>query len=225
MNLWNSALNLLFPYKCPFCQRILEREDALLCSICQKELPWLLEKTAQRKVDVTEGCLSPLAYRKKVPEAVHRYKFGGCRSYSRTFGVLMAQCIQDHGAGPFDLVTWAPLSRKRLRERGFDQAEHLAQKVGGQLALPVASVLEKVRHTQAQSDLKEESRRRANALNAYRLRESAEVQGKAILLIDDVVTSGATLSECARILLQSGASSVYCLTLAQAKPGGNHQKN
>jgi len=122
-------------------------------------------------------------------------------------------------------VTWAPLSRKRLRERGYDQAEILARGVGDQLSIPAVSLLEKVRHTQAQSDLKEESRRRANALNAYRLKPGAVVAGKSVLLVDDVVTSGATLSKCARVLLQAGAESVHCLTLAQAKTGENHHKN
>lgn len=225
MKLLNSALNLLFPYKCPFCQRILEEQEQVLCLECQKRLPWLLDKMAQRKVDLTEGCLSPLAYRGEVPEAVHRYKFGGRQSYGRAFSRLMGQCLQDHGMTAFHLVTWAPLSKKRLRERGYDQAEILARGVGGQLGIPVVSLLEKVRHTQPQSDLKEESRRRANALNAYRLKPGAEVAGKSVLLVDDIVTSGSTLSECARVLLQAGAGAVYCVTLAQAKPGDNHQKN
>ena len=225
MKLLESVLNLLFPYKCPFCQRILEDQRAILCPECQKELPWLLDNRAERKVDLTEGCLSPLAYRGKVPEAVHRYKFGGRQSYGRTFGVLMSQCLQDHDRTSFDLVTWAPLSRKRLRERGFDQAEILARGIGDQLSIPVVSLLEKVRHTQPQSDLKEESSRRANALNAYRIKADREISGKSVLLVDDIVTSGATLSECARILLQSGVKSVYCLALAQAKTGDNHHKN
>ena len=225
MKLLNGALNLLFPYKCPLCQRILEEQGEVLCPECQKKLPWLLDNRAERKVDLTEGCLSPLAYRGDVPDGVHRYKFGGRQSYGRTFSTLMSQCLQDHGKTSFDFVTWAPLSKKRLRERGFDQAEILARGVGDQLGLPVVSLLEKVRHTQAQSDLKEESRRRANALNAYRIKPGTQVAGKSVLLVDDIVTSGATLSECARVLLQAGAKSVHCLTLAQAKTGDNNYKN
>lgn len=219
MNLWTGALDLLFPDKCPFCQTILEEKGALLCPDCQTTLPWLGEGTKERRVDFTKGCLSPLAYRGRVPEAVRRYKFTRVRSYGRTFGILMAQCVQDRIKEPVDAVTWVPLSRKRLRERGFDQAELLARRIGEGLALPIIPTLEKVRHTGAQSDLETESARRANALGAYALRPGTDVTGTRLLLVDDVVTSGATLSECARVLLEGGAAEIWCVTLSQARGG------
>ena len=129
----------------------------------------------------------------------------------------MAQCAQDRLKETPDLLTWAPLSRKRLRERGYDQAELLARTAGRALDLPAAALLQKRRHTQPQSGLEEESDRRANALGAYELLPGGKLEGKRVLLVDDVVTSGATLSECGRVLLQRGAAAVYCLTLAQAR--------
>jgi len=219
MNLWSWMLDLLFPPKCPFCQKILEDPRAPLCPNCQPKLPWLEGKQAERKVDFTDGCFSPLAYRGTVPEAIRRYKFARVRSYSQPFGLLLAQCIQDHRKEEADSVTWAPLSRKRLRERGFDQAELLAREVGKQLGLPVFPALKKVRHTEPQSGRKDEAARRANALNAYALLPGAEVEGKRLILVDDVVTSGATLSECARVLRQAGAKRVCCAALAQAREG------
>lgn len=215
--IWNQALNLLFPQKCPFCRLLLEHSQDLLCRECQSKLPWLTGKGAERRVDFSKGCVSPLTYRGAVPDAVRRYKFGGFKSYKRSFGALMAQCAQDQFNETADILTWAPLSRKRLRERGYDQAELLAREIGAVLGLPVLPTLEKVRHTKPQSDLTEESARRANALGAYAALPGVDVAGKGIILVDDVVTSGATLSECARVLLESGAKWVWCLTLAQAK--------
>lgn len=214
MRLWTGALDLLFPPKCPFCQRILEEPRWPLCPDCQETLPWLGGE--EKKVDFADGCYSPLAYREQAIEAVHRYKFGGVRAYAQPFGTLMAQCVRDYVHGELDGITWAPLSRKRRRERGFDQAELLARQVGKELSLPVASVLVKSLHTQPQSGLDNAAARRANALGAYGLLPGKEVADKRLLLIDDVITSGATLSECARLLRQAGAQQVYCVTLVQA---------
>lgn len=213
-------LDLLFPIKCPFCGKILRDPESVVCAICQQQLPWLTGDTGQRSIEFALGCCSPLAYRDKVPQAVKRYKFKRVRACSVPFGRLMCQCIQDHVPGNFDGVTWAPLSRRRLRKRGFDQAELLAREIGKGLGLPVFPTLKKTQHTNPQSHLKDEAARRANALGVYELLPEAQIAGKKLLLVDDVVTSGATLGECARLLKQAQAS-VYCVTLAQARGEGN----
>lgn len=216
MRVWNIFLDLLFPPKCPFCCGVLDDPRASLCPGCQPVLPWLEKKQALRKVAFTAGCYSPLEYRDRVRESIHRFKFGSVRAYAAPFGALMAQCVSDHGEINADLVTWAPLSRKRLRQRGYDQAGLLAREVGERLDLPVVRTLNKNRHTQRQSDLHDHAQRRANVLGAYVLRPGADVRGKRVLLVDDVVTSGATLSSCAKVLHQAGAEEVWCVTLAQA---------
>lgn len=216
MKVWSGAKEVLFPTKCPFCRKILERPEDLICPDCQRHLPWLTGKAAERKVDFADGCFSPLSYRDRVPEAVHRYKFGRVRAYGRPFGLLAAQCAQDHLTQCPDILTWVPLSRNRLRERGFDQSELMARAAGETLGLPVAPTLQKTRHTGAQSALEEEQARRANVRGAYALLPGADVAGKKLLLMDDVVTTGSTLAECARTLLLGGADQVWCLTLARA---------
>ena len=217
MSARERVLDLIFPPKCPFCQSILEEPRAPVCRICQPKLPWLEGKAGERRVDFADGCFSPLAYRDRVPEAVHRYKFSRVRALGKPFGVLMAQCLDgrlDKGA---DLICWAPLSRQRLRERGFDQAELMAREVGRLLSIPAGPALQKVRNTAPQSELEEESARRANARGAYDVLPGADLTGKRVVLVDDVVTSGSTLSECAALLRQQGAEEVWCLTLAQAR--------
>lgn len=224
MRVREKVLDLLFPPKCPYCQKILDDPRAPVCPECQPRLPWLEGKAGERRIDFADGCFSPLAYRDAVPGAVHRYKFSRVRALGKPLAALMAQCLSSRLPEGADLITWAPLSGKRLRERGFDQAELLAREVGRLLSIPAAPALEKTRNTGPQSELEEESARRANARGAYALLPGADLSGKRVVLVDDVVTSGATLSECAALLRQGGAARVYCLTLARAREDREEKK-
>ena len=214
----SALLDLLFPPRCPFCRRLLTERHALLCPDCQRTLPWLEGDSARRTGEFFGVCVSPLAYRGPVREAVHRYKFSGSRSYARPFGQLMAQCVRDQLDGRFDCVTWAPLSARRLRQRGYDQAMLLASAAALALDDVAAETLCKVRDTEAQSGLgKNDASRRANVLSAYQVTDPALVEGRRVLLIDDIVTTGSTLSECARVLRTAGATDVVCAALALSR--------
>lgn len=220
MNLFSLLLDLLFPPKCPFCGKLLEEGQALLCPDCQRDLPWTQGKSGERKGEFFTLCTAPLWYRDTVRKSHHRYKFSGVRAYVRPYAALMSQCADDHLEGDFDLITWTPISRLRRYKRGYDQAQLLAEEVARVRKLPCVPLLRKIRNTKPQSSLKGESERRANVLGAYRLYGTVPVAGKRILLVDDVMTTGATLSECARVLLTAGAAEVVCLTLAMAGEGG-----
>ena len=213
----SALLDLLFPPRCPFCRRLLTERHALLCPDCQRTLPWLEGDSARRTGEFFGVCVSPLAYRGPVREAVHRYKFSGSRSYARPFGQLMAQCVRDHLEGEYDLITWVPLSSRRKKERGYDQAFLLAQSAAMALGDVAAETLRKTKHNSAQSGMEHEAARRANVMNAYQCIEPELVAGRRVLLIDDVITTGATISECARVLRISGACDVLCATLARAR--------
>lgn len=195
----------------------MEQSGLLLCPDCQRSLPWLAGNGAERKVEFVSLCVSPLRYKAPVDESIRRFKFTGRRWYAKTYGVLTAQCVQDHLAGKYDLLSWVPVSAKRKRQRGYDQSFLLAQETGKNLGQPVFSTLEKVRDNKAQSSLEDDASRRANVLGAYRVPEPSLVAGKRVLLIDDVVTTGETLAECARTLRMAGAEEVLCVTLAKAR--------
>lgn len=209
-------LDLIYPPKCPFCGRILERGEEGWCAACQGGLPWT-EPEDGKAVDGCDVCLSPLWYRSGARDGMHRYKFEGGQGHARLFGELMAQCLQDRWAEPIDLITWAPLHPKGRRKRGYDQAELLARRVGELSGLPVAGTLEKARATAVQSQAGEDGARRDNVRGAYRVLPGAELAGKRVVLVDDVATSGATLAECAAALRGAGAASVTGLTLARAR--------
>ena len=213
-----TLLDLLFPPRCVFCRRLLHRGEEGIYPRCQQELPWALGAEAEQTGEFFSLCASPLWYQDQVRASFHRYKFKGVRGYSRTYGRLVAQCVQDHLAGRYDLITWVPLSRARLRQRGYDQAMLLASAAALELDDVAAETLCKVRDTEAQSGLgKNDASRRANVLSAYQVTDPALVEGRRVLLIDDIVTTGSTLSECARVLRTAGATDVVCAALARSR--------
>lgn len=216
----SALLDLLFPPKCPFCSKLLKQGQALLCPDCQRDLPWALGPQGERKGEFFALCTAPLWYRDKVRDSHHRYKFSGVRAYARPYAELMAQCVTDRLAGEFDVVTWVPISRRRRWKRGYDQSELLARRMARRLDMPCEPLLKKVYNTKAQSGLKGESERRANVLGAYAVCSGAQMQGRRILLVDDVMTTGATLSECARVLRTAGAAQVLCAVFAMSGPDG-----
>lgn len=215
--LWERFLDLLFPPKCVFCRALLAEHEGDLCARCRRELPWISGQPSEQKQEFIALAVCPLWYEDAVRASFHRYKFHGRTCYAGPYGRLVADCARTHLSSSCDLVTWVPLSRRRRRERGYDQAERIARTVAAELELPLLSTLEKIRDTRPQSGLTENSARRANVLGAYRCINSGAVEGKRVLLIDDVLTSGATASECARILRTAGAKTVFCATLARAR--------
>lgn len=210
-------LDLLFPPRCVFCKSILKRGETGLCARCQSELPWIMGQAAEQKLEFISCCASPLWYQGEVRESIHRYKFSDRNGYAKTYGQLVAQCVNDHLSGQYDLITWVPLSARSLKKRGYDQAMLLAMATALELGDVAVETLRKVRNTDAQSSLKEDAARRANVLGAYEVVDPAIVEGKRFLLIDDVVTTGSTLSECARVLRTYGAVDVVCATLTRAR--------
>lgn len=211
------VLDLLFPPKCVFCGKVLDTGEDGLCARCQRELPWLTDGEAELTGEFFSLCAAPLRYQDKVRDSVRRYKFKGRRGYHKLYGRLVAQCVHDHLAGRYDLITWVPLSPQRKKERGYDQAFLLASAAALELGEVAVETLRKKRNTDPQSGLTEDAQRRANVLGAYTSVDQELVAGKRVLLIDDVVTTGSTLSECARMLRTMGAEDVVCAALTQAR--------
>lgn len=212
----SGLLDLLFPPKCAFCRRLVKSNNNLLCPACRANLPYTEDGGAQHG-DFFRLCVSALYYEDRVREALLRYKFQGSSGYAGTFGRLLADCIRAELRGQYDLISWVPLSRERLRERGYDQAMLLAQAAALELQDVAVSTLDKVRNAEKQSGVGSAEKRRANISGAYRVADAELIQGRRILLIDDIVTTGATLSECARTLLEGGASQVVCATVARGR--------
>ncbi|MCR4772455.1 MAG: ComF family protein [Oscillospiraceae bacterium] len=210
-----GLLRLLFPPKCPFCRRILSGEE-LMCGECAAGLPYT-DRKADTGGSFYSQCVSSLYYTGAVRKAVLAFKFHGRASYAECFGRLMSESVRKKTEGRFDALTWVPLSRARLRKRGYSQARLLAEVMGRELGYTPERLLDKPGNIRPQSRIHDSSQRRANVAGAYKVHPGAELDGRRILLVDDIFTTGATLAECSKIMLLAGAEEVVCAVLCRGK--------
>ena len=186
-----------------------------MCRFCRPKLPYVPADGQVQHFRNVDQCLSPLYYHGSVKDSLHRYKFDGLSAYADIYSEFIVKCIDENQIS-CDSITWVPLSRRRLRERGYDQAELLAKLIAKHLGQSPVRLLKKQRDTPPQSKTGSVEKRRANIAGAYACLRPKLVQGKRILLVDDIVTTGATLSEAARVLKKAGAKEVICATLARS---------
>lgn len=216
MGVFTAFLDILFPPRCVFCRKVLSTNREGICDKCAADLPYT-DSHASQKGDFFSVCVSPLYYEDNVRESLLRFKFRDATGYAGTYAKLLAQCIETELCSRYDLISWVPLSRKRYKERGYDQAMLLALATALELDDVAVSTLEKTRHVEKQSRMGSPEKRRANISGAYIVPDRELIEGKRILLIDDIITSGSTLSECARVLRSAGAAEVLCATVARSR--------
>ncbi len=145
---------------------------------------------------------------------LHRYKFNGYSGYADVLAELMLMCLRDAGSPKTDAVCWVPSSGRRIYRRGYDQSRRLAVRIAKGLGLPLRRLLVKTRHNRSQSGTKTTSERFENVRGAFAA--AGRLGGEAVLLVDDICTTGATLRECARVLRAAGADKVVCLCAARS---------
>ena len=209
MQFFSLLINLLIPARCIFCRKYLPYDaDAPFCSSCQLYIDSLPVNELQIPAGV---CRYALDYLADVRRAIIAYKFHNKPQYGRALGELLVPLIV--AAGDVDCVTWAPVSALRLAKRGYDQSRLLAEAAGQSLGIPVRSLLRKHRNTRKQSQTPHE-KRSENVRGAYSLAGHTSPAGLRIVLVDDIVTTGSTISECCRVLYEAGAREVVCIALA-----------
>lgn len=243
-SLWSSLLNLVFPpaNRCPFCDAqspggavcgrclalmesyrrmprcercgrlpgkgsiFVDHGGAKLCRECGKQdWPFVLVRAA----GPYEGVLK---------EAIHRFKYAGKRSLAGSLAGLMAEAARAEPVfETIDLAVPVPLAGEKLRLRGFNQAALLAGEVGLRLGLPVDTrSLVKEIETPSQAGLSRPARK-SNLENAFRVAGGADFRGKIILVVDDVFTTGSTMSAASSVILRAGACRVFGLTAATGR--------
>ena len=158
-------------------------------------------------------CVSPVPYDGVFEDAVKNFKFRNKRQYYFQLAEMMADSVNKEYFYDFDLVTYVPLHPKKLKFRGFNQSELLAKGVSENLEIPLVTTLRKTRNNLPQHKLKA-PKREENVKGAYKIINKKLVEGKNILLVDDVVTTTNTLGECAKILDYNLAANVCCVTFA-----------
>ena len=205
----------MFPPKCILCGNLLEAEETDLCHRCRTGGPEYSK--GKLNAQFLDSFTAVWYYEGSVRRSLLRYKFYGVRSFASGYGRLLAMKLLQSVPEGFDCLTWVPVSPLRKLRRGYDQVELLAKAVGKELGLEPVPLLKKVRHNRPQSGIPDAAKRRANVLGAYREIYREEIAGKRILLLDDILTTGATAGDCARVLLTCGAKEVHCAAVAAAR--------
>ena len=215
MKLFNWLGNLLFPEKCVLCGKLLGKDELDLCRDCRVEAPEC--PVSRTKYPFMDSWLAVWYYEGNVRGSILRYKFHGKRHYALAYGRFLAMKLQREHPEGFDLLTWVPVSGLRKLTRGYDQVELLANAVGKELAMEPVRLVKKIRHNKPQSRIVGQAQRRANVLGVYQAEDPVKVRGKKILLLDDIITTGATAGEVSRILLTAGCSEVHFGAVAAAR--------
>lgn len=219
-----SALDLVFPIHCTGCGR----EGAIICEQCVDGLerltaPYCRICAAPDAQGVCDWCSdhprgfyslrAPYRFAGPVRDSIHALKYRGVRAAAPTLADLLINYLERNPVGA-DIVVPAPLHPRRMRSRGYNQSAMLARGVGAATGLPVSEdLLVRVANPRPQVEARSREERHANVAGSFAC--AGDASGLAVLLIDDVATTGSTLSECATALTDAGAARVYALTLAR----------
>ncbi|MGI8437190.1 MAG: ComF family protein [Chthoniobacterales bacterium] len=209
-------------YLCPECAAKAPRIKPPFCDKCSEPFPGDITETFEcancaHRVLHFESAVSAFRSRGVVRNLLHQFKYG--RQIHLRFPIAdwLLETLHDPRleGRRFDRVIPVPLHPARKRERGFNQAELIAELFCAHSGLTLQNTLERIRFTTTQTAF-DRAERMENLRDAFRLRKKADVRGLRVLLIDDVLTTGSTLSECARVLKAAGALSVHAATAARA---------
>ncbi len=223
-------ISSIFPKHCAYCDSFIFG-DELLCSNCKKSLPRIegnickscgLPKgicQCKNRDNYYEAVIAPFFYEGNVRKGLHIYKFRNSMSNSEAFSLEMAKTIEErYNDISFDFIINVPMTKKRYKERGYDQTALLAEKISSILGIEFKpDILEKIYETEKQHGL-HALYRRGNLTGAFEVTNPELVKDKTIILCDDISTSGETLNECSKMLWLNDAKAVYCVALALTKP-------
>lgn len=214
----DRALDLALPPTCAGCNQ----EGSVLCRECRPALDVRLTSVPGVPIGLPADLPAPLLqlewcapFTGVARRAVHRLKYSGERRLAAPLGEAVANRWRLAGAGG-DVLVPVPASADRIRERGYDQAVLIARVAGRHLQLPVVEAVRRAHDTMAQFDL-DRADRGANVKDAFHVVAADQIRGRWVILVDDIVTTGATLAACAEALLREGATAVSAVTVARER--------
>ena len=213
--IFKTIADLLFPPKCVLCGALLQKEETDLCHTCRIEAAEY--PPSHVKLSFLDSWTSVWYYEGNARHSLLRFKFHRARYYAPAYGRMLAMKLLREYPEGFEMLTWIPISPIRKLKRGYDQVELLAKAVGEELGMEPVRTLRKVRNNPPQSGITGQAQRKANVLGVYRAVDPELVRDKRVLMLDDIITTGATAGEAARVLLTAGAKEVHCGSVAAAR--------
>lgn len=210
--------NLLFDTNkvCLFCLENKENLEGYICPYCADNIE-NNHKEINVNLDNLDTCYYSAYYNRFIKAILHNFKFNDRSYLYKPLGNLLVQTIIENSLDKeIDIIYYVPMHRRNKAKRGYNQSELLASYVSKKLSIPLSNNLIKSKATKEQHRLTK-LERQTNLHNAFRLKNTNEVEGKTALLIDDLITTGATLDECAKVLKENKAKEVIGLCLASPK--------
>lgn len=227
-SLLQKLLIFFFPNRCFACREVIT-SDNHFCERCKSKIEKIEKPTCiycgcefsnckcnKNKAEYNR-VIAPFYYSHSIKKALHNFKFNGRIEIAKYFAEKMTEVFSTNYSDlDFDCICFVPFSEKDTKTRPYNQSELLAKEISNNLNIPIYYELEKLYETPKQHTLKA-LERSGNVFGVFKIKNPKNIYGKRILLIDDIKTTGATLSECAKMLRLSGAEDIYCLTAAIAK--------
>lgn len=229
-SLLTDLINLLFPTLCLGCDKTLPQSGQLLCTKCRLELP---ETNDYQSADRNE---SHNKFAGKVPiryvmsyaqfakggvmqHVVHRIKYSGHKEAATTLGRWYGTLLHEQSqlVQEIDMLVGVPLHKQRLKQRGYNQADRIATGLGEAMEIPARSDVLVRTHFKSSQTKKNRLERWANVASVFSVADASAVTDKHVAIVDDVLTTGATIEACAIELLRAGCREVSVITLAVAQ--------
>ncbi len=208
-----KLLAVFFPERCPYCGDVIKPLDTA-CEDCKEEMP--SDKIITQIAGIYE-VLSPFPYDGKYKDAILKIKFGKRKQFAPQLAEVMAERLKKYkDVSQFDVITFVPLHKDTLKDRGFNQSELLARYLSERLDIPCEALLKKTRKNKPQHKLLARERRK-NVEGVFGCTDKKLIKNKYILIVDDIVTTGLTLSECIKVLKNNGAEDIFCITFAKSQ--------
>jgi ComF family protein len=222
----NTFFDFILPRFCCSCNSKLPPTQDTMCSNCFSDIQKSTKDRLQREFDrkfsdkkFISEFYSPFVFEKdkELQHAIHGLKYDKKFAVGVFLGKVLASEIRtNHVNWKFDLIIPIPLHQLKKAERGYNQSFYIAKGVGKILRVKVSDrIVKRIKYTESQTTMNL-NEREANILGAFKVKNKRMVSGKNILLLDDVITTGATISECGKILLEAGANKIYAASIAIA---------
>ena len=221
-----GILNFVLPPVCVCCNNVLDKNFDFVCSSCLAKL---------KKVDASHNIWGDRVHRvsfegnalslfwfvegTEIQRILHALKYSRMKSIGTLFGKMLGEEIAGRYGGHYDFAVPVPLHKSRLRERTYNQSSYICRGIGGALNIqPLEKCLKRTRYTKTQTKLSI-NEREENVRNAFELNQKFNglIRGKNIVLVDDVITTGSTILECARVLKNSGCGEITICSIALAE--------
>jgi ComF family protein len=228
-----SLLNLVFPRRCPICDEIVVPYGNLICKNCQENLKYVKDpfcmkcgKQLKEHIEFCHDCINLQHFYNKgfalydyqsIKSSLYRYKYKGRQEYADFYGKEIAQHLGEQIRGlHVDALIPVPLHRKKLKSRGYNQSALLANAIGKELNIPVMDkLIYRIKNTVPQKEL-DNHQRQNNLKKAFKISENV-VKLRAIIIVDDIYTTGSTIDCISKEFIKVGIENIYFITIAIGK--------